>query len=114
VQASRVLSWVAVCTSLSPVLVPLVGGQIASFGAWQTIFAVHAAAGGACLVVALRAVKSSARDPPSRLLQRIAAYGPILRDRHMFGVGFTLANSMARTMRRFPSVGAAAAVFGVN
>jgi DHA1 family bicyclomycin/chloramphenicol resistance-like MFS transporter len=33
----------------------------------------------------------------------------------MFGVGFTFANSMARTMSRFPSsMGAASAVFGVN
>ena len=34
---------------------------------------------------------------------------------YMFGVGFTFANSMARTMSRFPnSMGAASAVFGVN
>jgi MFS transporter, DHA1 family, multidrug resistance protein len=84
-QASRVLSWMAIFTFLSPVLAPLVGGQIASFGAWQTIFAVHAVAGAACLVVALAAVQSTARDPTSRLLQRIAAYGPILRDRQAVG-----------------------------
>jgi DHA1 family bicyclomycin/chloramphenicol resistance-like MFS transporter len=84
-QASRVLSWMAIFTFLSPVLAPLVGGQIASFGVWQTIFAVHAAAGGACLAVAIAAVRSSARDPKSRLLQRIAAYGAILRDRQALG-----------------------------
>ena len=34
---------------------------------------------------------------------------------YMFGVGFMFANSMARTMSRFPgSMGAASAVFGVN
>jgi DHA1 family bicyclomycin/chloramphenicol resistance-like MFS transporter len=34
---------------------------------------------------------------------------------YMLGVGFTFANSMARTMSRFPSsMGAASAVFGVN
>jgi DHA1 family bicyclomycin/chloramphenicol resistance-like MFS transporter len=34
---------------------------------------------------------------------------------YMFGVGFVFANSMARTMSRFPrSMGAASAVFGVN
>jgi DHA1 family bicyclomycin/chloramphenicol resistance-like MFS transporter len=34
---------------------------------------------------------------------------------YMFGVGFTFANSMARTMTRFPgAMGAASAVFGVN
>ena len=84
-QASRVLSWMAIFTFLSPVLAPLVGGQIASFGAWQTIFAVHAAAGMVCLAVALAAVQASARDPASHLLQRIGAYGAILRDRQAVG-----------------------------
>ena len=33
----------------------------------------------------------------------------------MFGVGFTFANALARTMSRFPNaMGAASAVFGVN
>jgi DHA1 family bicyclomycin/chloramphenicol resistance-like MFS transporter len=84
-QASRVLSWMAIVTFLSPVLAPLVGGQIASFGHWPTIFWVHAAAGAACLGVVLAMVRSSVRDPQSRLLQRIAAYGAILRDRQAVG-----------------------------
>src|SRR5687768_7553784 len=67
-QASRVLSWMAIFTFLSPVLAPLVGGQIASLGAWQTIFAVHAAAGLVCLAVALLSVRSAPRDPRSHLL----------------------------------------------
>jgi DHA1 family bicyclomycin/chloramphenicol resistance-like MFS transporter len=34
---------------------------------------------------------------------------------YMFGVGFTFANALARTMSRFPhAMGAASAVFGVN
>jgi hypothetical protein len=34
---------------------------------------------------------------------------------YMFGVGFTFANALARTMSRFPNaMGAASAVFGVN
>jgi len=84
-QASRALSWMAIVTFLSPVLAPLLGGQIASLGRWQTIFWVHAAAGAACLVVAILAVPSSERNPSSRLLQRIAAYGAILRDRQAVG-----------------------------
>jgi DHA1 family bicyclomycin/chloramphenicol resistance-like MFS transporter len=84
-QASRVLSWMAIVTFLSPVLAPLVGGQIASFGHWPTIFWVHAAAGAACLIVVLIAVESSVRDPASHLLQRIAAYGAILRDTQAVG-----------------------------
>lgn len=84
-QASRVLSWMAIFTFMSPVVAPLVGGQIASFGAWQTIFAVHAVAGVVCLAVSLAAVPSTARNPASHLLQRIAAYGHILRDARAVG-----------------------------
>ena len=61
-QASRVLSWMAIVTFLSPVLAPLVGGQIASFGSWPTIFWVHAAAGTLCLAVALATVRSAERN----------------------------------------------------
>ena len=84
-QASRALSWMAIVTFLSPVLAPLIGGYIASLGHWPTIFWVHAAAGAVCLAVALTAVQSGARDPASHLLQRIAAYRVILRDRHALG-----------------------------
>jgi DHA1 family bicyclomycin/chloramphenicol resistance-like MFS transporter len=84
-QASRALSWMAMVTFLSPVLAPLAGGYIASLGHWPTIFWVHAAAGVACLAVAIAAVHSGARNPDSRLLQRIAAYRVILRDRHALG-----------------------------
>ena len=84
-QASRVLSWMAIFTFMSPVVAPIVGGQIASFGSWQTIFAVHAAAGAVCLAVSLVALRGTVRDPASRLLQRIAAYGSILRDARALG-----------------------------
>jgi MFS transporter, DHA1 family, multidrug resistance protein len=84
-QASRVLSWMAIVTFLSPVLAPLAGGQIASLGHWPTIFWVHATAGAVCLIVVLVAVQSSVRDPASHLVQRIAAYGGILRDGQAVG-----------------------------
>jgi DHA1 family bicyclomycin/chloramphenicol resistance-like MFS transporter len=84
-QASRALSWMAIITFLSPVLAPLIGGQIASLGHWPTIFWVHAAAGVVCLAVALAAVGSKERNPASRLWQRIAAYGAILRDGQAVG-----------------------------
>jgi DHA1 family bicyclomycin/chloramphenicol resistance-like MFS transporter len=84
-QASRALSWMAIVTFLSPVLAPLIGGQIASLGEWQTIFWVHAAAGAVCLAVALAAVPATVRAPDSRLLARIAAYGSILKDRQAIG-----------------------------
>jgi MFS transporter, DHA1 family, multidrug resistance protein len=84
-QASRVLSWLAIVSFLTAVISPLVGGQIASFGHWPTAFWVHAAIGAACLVLTLGTVRSTVRDPRGRLLQRIAAYGVILRDRPALG-----------------------------
>ena len=84
-QASRALSWLAIVSFLTAVLSPLVGGQIASFGHWPTAFWVHAAAGAACLLVTLATMRGTARDPASRLPQRIAAYGVILRDRQAAG-----------------------------
>ena len=84
-QASRALSWMAIVTFLSPVLAPLIGGLIAALGSWPTIFWVHAAAGVVCLAVALVTVPRSQRDPNSRLLTRVAAYGDILRDRQAVG-----------------------------
>jgi DHA1 family bicyclomycin/chloramphenicol resistance-like MFS transporter len=84
-QASRVLSWMAIVTFLSPVLAPLIGGQIASLGHWPMIFWVHAAAGSVCLAIALVAVAPSRRDPASRLWRRIAAYGDIVRDKQAIG-----------------------------
>ena len=84
-QASRALSWMAIVTFLSPVLAPLIGGQIASFGHWPTIFWVHAVAGTVCLAVALASVPRSQRDRESHLLARIGAYGVILRDRQAVG-----------------------------
>ena len=84
-QASRALSWMAIVTFLSPVLAPLVGGQIAALGRWPTIFWVHAAAGAGCLVIALATVPRTQRDPGSHLIARIAAYGVILRDAQAVG-----------------------------
>lgn len=84
-QASRALSWMAIVTFLSPVLAPIVGGHIASFGHWPTIFYVHAVTGAVCLLVVLVAVGNTARNESSRLLERIAAYGVILRDRQALG-----------------------------
>jgi DHA1 family bicyclomycin/chloramphenicol resistance-like MFS transporter len=84
-QASRVLSWMAIVTFLSPVLAPVIGGQIAALGRWQTIFWVHAAAGVLCFAVVLGTLERGARDPSSRLFERIAAYGAIVRDGRAVG-----------------------------
>lgn len=91
-QASRALSWMAIITFLSPVLAPLVGGQIAAVGRWPTIFWVHATAGVGCLVLAFATVPRSPRNPNARLVARIVAYGAILRDRQ--AVGYMACNGL--------------------
>ena len=84
-QASRVLSWMAIFTFLSPVLAPLVGGQIASLGAWQTIFALHAGGGRRLSRRSARVGSQHHARSATHLLQRIAAYGSILRDARAVG-----------------------------
>ncbi len=84
-QASRALSWLAIVSFSTAIVSPLIGGQLATFGRWPTAFWVHAAIGGACLLVTLGAVRSTGDEPTGRLLQRITAYGAILRDRAAVG-----------------------------
>jgi DHA1 family bicyclomycin/chloramphenicol resistance-like MFS transporter len=84
-QASRALSWVAMVTFLSPVLAPIVGGYVAGLGFWQTVFWLHALAGAVCLVLSLTMLPAAERDPHARLLQKIAAYGFILKDKQALG-----------------------------
>ncbi len=84
-QASRVLSWVAMVTFLSPVLAPLVGGYVASLGSWQTVFWLHAGAGALCLAGSLTMLPRAERHPDVHLFARITAYGSILKDGQALG-----------------------------
>ena len=75
-QASRVLSWMAIVTFLSPVLAPLVGGQIAALGALADDL-LGPCRGRRSSVSPSRSAPcgSTERESASRLLQRVAAYG---------------------------------------
>jgi DHA1 family bicyclomycin/chloramphenicol resistance-like MFS transporter len=84
-QASRVLSWVAMVTFLSPVLAPLLGGYVASFGSWRTVFWMHAGAGALCLAGGLAMLPRAERHLDVHLFARIAAYGSILKDGQALG-----------------------------
>jgi DHA1 family bicyclomycin/chloramphenicol resistance-like MFS transporter len=49
------------------------------------VFWIHAVAGAVCLAVSLALLAGSERDRDARLRQRIAAYGPIVKDTQALG-----------------------------
>lgn len=91
-QASRALSWVAMFTFLTPVIAPLAGGYIASFGQWMTVFWTQAAAGLVCLAVTLAMLPRARRGTAASVLDSVKAYAVIVRDPPALGymacVGF--------------------------
>jgi MFS transporter, DHA1 family, multidrug resistance protein len=84
-EASRAMSWVSTFMFTMPVLAPIVGGYIASWGSWPTVFWVQAAAGALCLVVTVALLPRVGRASTMGVLQSLAAYGTILRDKHALG-----------------------------
>ena len=55
-QAARAMSLMMACTSIAPMLAPLIGGQILWFLGWRAIFWVLAAIGVMALVAAITIV----------------------------------------------------------
>jgi len=83
-DASRAISWVAMFTFLTPVIAPIVGGYVASWGLWTAVFWLQAAAGILCL--AITALLPRVRKSFSgSLLDSVLAYGAILKDRRAVG-----------------------------
>jgi DHA1 family bicyclomycin/chloramphenicol resistance-like MFS transporter len=71
-QAARAMSLMMACTSIAPMLAPLVGGQVLWFLGWRAIFWVLAMVGVVAFVAAwlrlpetLRRIPPAARPPPS-------------------------------------------------
>jgi DHA1 family bicyclomycin/chloramphenicol resistance-like MFS transporter len=82
-EASKVLSMVALVSSVGPLLAPLIGGQLLLLGSWRTIFIALTLFGVLCLVAAWLHVPET--WPPekrgdSAMWQSFAAYGPLLCD----------------------------------
>lgn len=84
-EASRAISWVSMFTFLTPVIAPIVGGYVASWGRWPAVFWMQAAAGAVCLVVTVALLPRVRRTGQGSLLQSVAAYGTILKDRQALG-----------------------------
>ena len=84
-QASRALSWVSIFMFFTPVLAPLLGGWVASFGHWPAVFWMQGGAGLICLVVTLFMLPRVARTGIGSVLKSLASYAPIVRDSQAIG-----------------------------
>jgi MFS transporter, DHA1 family, multidrug resistance protein len=101
-DAARVLSMLAIVTSIGPLLAPLIGGQLLLLGGWRVVFIALTLFGTVCAVTAfLRVPETWPREKraSSAVLQSFAAYGKLLRDPvawgHMLCGGMAFASMFA-------------------
>ncbi|HXZ06930.1 MAG TPA: Bcr/CflA family multidrug efflux MFS transporter [Paraburkholderia sp.] len=101
-DAARVLSMLAIVTSVGPLLAPLIGGQLLLLGGWRAVFVTLTIFGTVCAVTAfLRVPETWPREKraSSAVLQSFAAYGKLLRDPvawgHMLCGGMAFASMFA-------------------
>ncbi|MGF6599333.1 DHA1 family bicyclomycin/chloramphenicol resistance-like MFS transporter [Paraburkholderia sp. GAS448] len=101
-DAARVLSMLAIVTSIGPLLAPLIGGQLLLLGGWRAVFVTLTIFGAVCAVTAfLRVPETWPREKraSSAVLQSFAAYGKLLRDPvawgHMLCGGMAFASMFA-------------------
>jgi DHA1 family bicyclomycin/chloramphenicol resistance-like MFS transporter len=88
-DAARVLSMLAIVTSIGPLLAPLIGGQLLLLGGWRVVFIVLTLFGAICAVTAfLRVPETWPREKRanSAVLQSFAAYGKLLKDPVAWGL----------------------------
>ena len=91
-QAARAMSLMMACTSIAPMLAPLIGGQILWFMGWRAIFWMLAAIGLVALVLASiwlpETLRPEYRQPlvMSSILKR---FGELFRHRAFMGYAFT-------------------------
>jgi MFS transporter, DHA1 family, multidrug resistance protein len=82
-EAARVMSMMAIVTSVGPLLAPLIGGQLLLLGGWRVVFIVLTLFGAFCAVTAfLRVPETWPREKRanSALLKSFAAYGKLMKD----------------------------------
>ena len=91
-QAARAMSLMMACTSIAPMLAPLIGGQILWYAGWRAIFWTLAGIGIFALAVAFlrlpETLKPEYRQPLvlSHVLKR---FGELFRHRAFMGYAFT-------------------------
>ncbi|WP_233802867.1 Bcr/CflA family multidrug efflux MFS transporter [Paraburkholderia sp. HP33-1] len=101
-DAARVLSMIAIVTSIGPLLAPLIGGQLLLLGGWRAVFVALTLFGSVCAVTAfLKVPETWPREmrAQSALLKSFGAYGALLRDPvtwgHMLCGGMAFASMFA-------------------
>ncbi|MBN9091311.1 MAG: Bcr/CflA family multidrug efflux MFS transporter [Reyranella sp.] len=91
-QAARAMSLMMACTSIAPMLAPLIGGQILWFLGWRAIFWTLAGIGVFALVAAYFRLPETLRPEyrqPLVLTSILKRFGELLRHRAFMGYAFT-------------------------
>jgi DHA1 family bicyclomycin/chloramphenicol resistance-like MFS transporter len=91
-QAARAMSLMMACTSIAPMLAPLIGGQILWFLGWRAIFWTLAAIGVVALAAAYFRLPETLRPEykqPLVLKSILQRFGQLLRHRAFMGYAFT-------------------------
>ncbi len=101
-DAARVLSMLAIVTSIGPLLAPLIGGQLLLLGGWRVVFIALTLFGMVCAITAFLKVPETwprEKRAHSALFKSFAAYGRLLRDPvawgHMLCGGMAFASMFA-------------------
>ena len=99
-QAARAMSLMMACTSIAPMLAPLIGGQILWFWGWRAIFWVLALIGVIALVAAYvrlpETLRPEYRQPLDFLI--LQRFGELFRHRAFMGYAFTSTFQFAALM----------------
>ncbi len=91
-QAARAMSLMMACTSIAPMLAPLIGGQILWFLGWRAIFWVLALIGFVALALAYVRLPETLRPEyrqPLVLSAILRRFGELFRHRAFMGYAFT-------------------------
>jgi DHA1 family bicyclomycin/chloramphenicol resistance-like MFS transporter len=96
-ESVQVFSLLVLVMGVSPVLAPLLGGQILQWYPWRTIFWVIAAFGAAGLMGVLVRLRETNRGHMKKLIigNVLRTYGDLLRDRTFIGYVLTGGIAMA-------------------
>ena len=91
-QAARAMSLMMACTSIAPMLAPLIGGQVLWFLGWRAIFWVLATVGVVAFVAAWLRLPETLRPEyrqPLVLSSILERFGELVRHRAFMGYAFT-------------------------
>src|SRR3954463_15723825 len=91
-QAARAMSLMMACTSIAPMLAPLIGGQVLWFAGWRAIFWVLATVGVVAFAFAWLRLPETLRPEyrqPLVLSSIVKRFGELVRHRAFMGYAFT-------------------------